>query len=128
MSHCILVVDDNEMNLKLTSRILSKLEHKVILARRADEAVEMAKTHSPNLILLDMAFPIIEAGLETLSRLRTLPETRNSRILAVSAQALPAHVESFLAGGCVGYIERPISIEAFLAEVQRYLRSSDVVR
>ncbi len=124
MRYSILVVDDNAMNLRLSQKILSKLEHKVIIARIADEAVEMAKAHGPNLILLDMSFPTVEGGLETLRRLRSLPETKDSQIVAISAQAMPAQVESFLAGGCIGYIQRPISIQAFLAEVQHHLRSN----
>jgi two-component system, cell cycle response regulator DivK len=120
MNPTILVVDDNEVNLKLAREILITRGYEVIGARRGDQGVEMARLHRPDLVLLDMHLPDID-GLEVLRRLRSLPETQSLPIVAMTAQAMSGARERFLAAGCDGYIAKPLSVHPFLAEVQRHL-------
>ena len=120
MSHSILVVDDNELNLKLAQQILTVDGYHVTSAARGEQAIEMACTHRPDLILLDIRLPDID-GLEVLRRLRSLPETKDVLIVAMTAQAMPDEIDRFVAAGCDGYIQKPISIQSFRAEVQRQL-------
>src|SRR3989442_9206641 len=120
MSHTILVVDDNEVNLKLAREILILRGYEVISAHRGEQAIELARQHRPDLVLLDMQLPDID-GLEVLRRLRTLPETWSLRIVAMTAQAMSGARERFLAAGCDGYIAKPLFLQPFLAEVQRHL-------
>ncbi len=120
MSHSILVVDDNELNLKLAQQILTVDGYQVTAAARGQQAIEMACTHRPDLILLDIRLPDID-GLEVLRRLRSLPETKDILIVAMTAQAMPDEIDRFVAAGCDGYIQKPISIQSFRAEVQRQL-------
>jgi len=120
MSHSILVVDDNELNLKLAQQILTVDGYQVTAAARGQQAIEMACTHRPDLILLDIRLPDID-GLEVLRRLRSLPETKDVLIVAMTAQAMPDEIDRFVAAGCDGYIQKPISIQSFRAEVQRQL-------
>jgi CheY-like chemotaxis protein len=120
MSHSILVVDDNELNLKLAQQILTVDGYRVTAAARGQQAIEMACTHRPDLILLDIRLPDID-GLEVLRRLRSLPETKDVLIVAMTAQAMPDEIDRFVAAGCDGYIQKPISIQSFRAEVQRQL-------
>jgi len=122
MSHSILVVDDNELNLKLAQQILTVDGYQVTAAVRGQQAIEMACTHQPDLILLDIRLPDID-GLEVLRRLRSLPETKDVLIVAMTAQAMPDEIDRFVAAGCDGYIQKPISIQSFRAEVQRQLSS-----
>ena len=84
------------------------------------QAVEMARTGRPSLILLDMRLPDID-GLEVLRRLRSMPETRDLPIVAMTAQGMAGDRERFLAAGCNGYIEKPISLQVFRAELERHL-------
>lgn len=120
MSHTILVVDDNEVNLKLAREILITRGYEVVGARRGEQAIEMARLHRPDLVLLDMQLPDID-GLEVLRRLRSLPETQSLRIVAMTAQAMTGARERFLAAGCDGYIAKPLFVQPFLAEVLRLL-------
>ncbi len=120
MSHSILVIDDNELNLKLAQKILTISGYEVIAAATGEQAIEMARTRRPDLILLDIRLPDID-GLEVLRRLRSLPETKDVPIVAMTAQAMPDEVERFVAAGCDGYIQKPISLQTFRAEVQRHL-------
>ncbi len=123
MSYSILVVDDNEMNLKLAQQILVASGYEVRAAARGEQAIEMASTRRPDLILLDIRLPDID-GLEVLRRLRGFPEIKNVPIVAMTAQAMPDEVERFVAAGCDGYIQKPISLQAFRAEVQRHLTTA----
>lgn len=120
MNHTILVVDDNEVNLKLAREILITRGYEVLGAHRGEQAIEMARLHRLDLMLLDMQLPDIN-GLEVLRRLRSLPETQSLRIVAMTAQAMSGDRERFLAAGCDGYIAKPLSVQTFLAEVQRHL-------
>ncbi len=120
MSHSVLVVDDNELNLKLARTILTASGYNVMAAARGEEAIAMARAHRPDLILLDIRLPDID-GLEVLRRLRDLPETKDVPVVAMTAQAMPEEVDSFMAAGCDGYIQKPISLQSFRAEVQRHL-------
>lgn len=120
MTAVILVVDDNAANLKLAREILTAQGHEVISAARGEQAVELARTRRPALILLDMRLPDID-GLEVLRRLRGLPETKDLPIVAMTAQAMTGDRERFLAAGCDGYISKPISLRTLYAEVERHL-------
>lgn len=120
MSRTILVVDDNEVNLKLAREILITRGYDVVSARRGEQAIEMAQLHRLDLMLLDMQLPDID-GLEVLRRLRSMPETQSLPIVAMTAQAMAGARERFLAAGCDGYIAKPLFVQPFLAEVLRHL-------
>lgn len=120
MSPVILVVDDNEANLKLAREILTAGGYDVISAVRGEQAVDVARAGRPAVILLDMRLPDID-GLEVLKRLRSLPETKDLPVVAMTAQAMTGDRERFLAAGCNGYISKPISIQTLYAEVKRHL-------
>ena len=120
MSRPILLVDDNEMNLKLAQTILVKAGYQVTAAASGAAALDLARRHAPALVLLDIRLPDID-GLEVLRRLREVPEMQGVPIVAMTAQALPDEVDRFMAAGCDGYIQKPISVDAFRAEVRRHL-------
>lgn len=123
MSHSILVIDDNELNLKLAEKILTLSGYEVVAAIRGEQGLEMARAHRPDLILLDIRLPDID-GFEVLRCLQSFPETKDIPILAMTAQAMPDEVDRFVTAGCHGYIQKPISITSFRAEVQRHLTAA----
>jgi two-component system, cell cycle response regulator DivK len=127
MSHSILVIDDNELNLKLAEKILTLSGYNVLVAISGEQGVDVARAHRPDLILLDIRLPDID-GLEVLRRLRSLPETRGIPVVAMTAQAMPAEVDRFAAAGFDGYVQKPISIASFRAEVQRHLSAATLDR
>lgn len=120
MSLVILVVDDNAANLKLAREMLAARGYGVITAERGEEAVTVARAQRPALVLLDMRLPDID-GLDVLKRLRSLPETKDLPVVAMTAQAMTGDRERFLAAGCNGYISKPVSFRALYAEVERHL-------
>jgi two-component system, cell cycle response regulator DivK len=120
MTVVILVVDDNAANLKLAREILTARGYEVISADRGAQAVEMARTRRPALVLLDMRLPDVD-GLEVLKRLRSLAETKDLPVVAMTAQAMTGDRERFLAAGCDGYVSKPISLRILYAEVERHL-------
>lgn len=120
MSSCILVVDDHELNLKLAREILSARGYEVVMAACGEEAVKVARERRPALVLLDMHLPDMD-GLEVLSRLRSLPETKDLPVIALTAQAMAGDRDRFLAAGCDGYIQKPISLRTFPQQVEQFL-------
>jgi two-component system cell cycle response regulator DivK len=120
MSAPILVVDDNEINLKLAQKVLTSSGYEVVVATRGEEAVEVARAVRPALVLLDIQLPDID-GLEVLRRLRSFPETKDLPIVAMTAQAMTGDRERFLAAGCDGYIQKPISLAILRAEVAHFI-------
>lgn len=123
MKTCILVVDDHELNLKLAREILTARGYVVVVAACGEEAVKVARDRPFALVLLDMQLPDID-GLEVLARLRSQPETKDLPIVALTAQAMAGDRERFLAAGCTGYIQKPISLRTFSQEVEQYLARS----
>lgn len=120
MTHSILVIDDNELNRRLAEKILILSGYEVRAAISGEQGLEMARASRPDLILLDIRLPDID-GLEVLRRLRDVPEMKQVPIIAMTAHAMPDEAVHFVASGCDGYIQKPISVQAFRDEVQRHL-------
>jgi two-component system, cell cycle response regulator DivK len=120
MTQSILVIDDNELNRRLAEKILSLSGYEVRAAVSGEQGLEMARVSRPDLILLDIRLPDMD-GLEVLRRLRDAPELKRVPIIAMTAHAMPDEAVHFVAAGCDGYIQKPISVQAFRDEVQRHL-------
>jgi CheY-like chemotaxis protein len=117
----ILVVEDNEQNLYLATFLLEKTGYEVITAGDGFEAVEKAKTESPDLILMDMQLPEMD-GFEATRRIKNIPEICHISIVAITSYAMVGDKEKALAAGCVGYIEKPFMPETFVSEIKKYLQ------
>ena len=115
----ILVVEDNEKNMKLFRDVLSATGYRTLEATTGGEAVEMATEHAPDLVLMDIQMPDID-GVETLRRLRSDERTASLRVLAVTAQAMQGDREHFLAAGFDGYLSKPVDVQELLGTVRRY--------
>jgi two-component system, cell cycle response regulator DivK len=120
MTHVILVVEDNERNLKLVRDVLEYVGYDVRVARTAEDGIALAVKEPPDLVLMDLQLPGID-GMEALRRLRENPRTADIPVVAVTAQAMKQDRERALEVGFNGYIEKPISIRAFPDQVRSFL-------
>ena len=125
MTHVILVVEDNERNLKLLRDVLDYAGFDVRVARTAEDGITLAASEPPDLVLMDLQLPGID-GMEALRRLRQSPRTAGIPVVAVTAQAMKQDRERALAAGFDGYVEKPISVRAFPDQVNRFLSGEEV--
>ena len=125
MTHVILIVEDNERNLKLLRDVLEYAGYDVRAARTAEDGITLAVSEPPDLVLMDLQLPGID-GLEALRRLRASPRTAGIPVVAVTAQAMKHDRERALEAGFDGYVEKPISVRAFLDQVRRFLPGEEV--
>jgi len=116
----ILVVEDNEKNMKLFRDVLGATGYLTIEARTGARAVELAAEHRPDLVLMDIQLPDMN-GVEVLSRLRAGELTAPIPVLALTAQAMHGDRERFLAAGFDGYLPKPVNILDFVDAVRRQL-------
>ena len=95
-------------------------------ARTGEEALEMARVHRPDLILMDLQMPGLD-GLEVTRRLKADPLTASLQVVALSASAGPGDREQAIAAGCSGYIAKPIRLSRFPSQIESYLAPGEVV-
>ncbi|MDZ7627312.1 MAG: response regulator [Parvularculaceae bacterium] len=116
----ILVVEDNELNMKLFNDLLEAHGYAVVQARTGAEALSAARRSRPDLILMDIQLPEI-SGLQVTQEILKDPELSAVPVIAVTAFAMKGDEERIRAGGCRDYISKPISVVSFLEKVKRYL-------
>ncbi len=116
----ILYVEDNADNRTLVRRILMAEGHTVIEAAGAKQALDILKTTTPALILMDINMPDID-GYTLTARLKAIPALEHTPIIAMTANALRGDRERSLDAGCDGYIQKPIDVDALPRQVQRFL-------
>ena len=116
----ILIVEDNEKNLKLVRDILQFKGYDTVEARTAAEGLRLARENHPALILMDIHLPDFD-GITALSKLRADALTREIPVLAVSASAMPDDQERIVASGFDDYLTKPIDIHRFIETVERFV-------
>lgn len=116
---CVLVVEDNERNMKLFRDVLHSTGHTPLEATSGEQALALAVESPPALVLMDIQLPGID-GVEALRRLRADERTVRIPVLALTAQAMQGDGERFLAAGFDGYISKPVDVAEFVATVRRY--------
>jgi two-component system cell cycle response regulator DivK len=115
----ILVVEDNERNMKLFCDLLQASGYRTLEATSGEQAVELALEHGPDLVLMDIQLPDID-GVEALDRLRADERAASLPVLALTAQAMEGDRERFLAAGFDGYLSKPVDIAEFVTTVRSY--------
>jgi CheY-like chemotaxis protein len=125
MKRKILVIEDNEQNLYLTTFILEQHGYEVIQAREGLEGTRLADEVAPDLILLDIQLPKMD-GYAVAKALRSNPALREVPIVAVTSYAMVGDRERVMAAGCSGYIEKPINPDTFVEQVEAHLPDADV--
>jgi len=116
----ILIVEDNEVDVRLLKDILETRGYNILQTRDGLEAIDLALANRPDLILMDIQLPEI-SGLEVTRRLRGDERSRQIPIVAVTAFAMGWHEREALDSGCDAYIAKPISIFGFLRTVESFL-------
>lgn len=120
MNPCILLIEDNDQNLYLTTFLLEKSGYTVVQARDGHEGITLAAQLHPILILLDIQLPAMD-GYAVAEALRSNPVLQTVPIVAVTSYAMVGDRERILAAGCTGYIEKPINPESFISEIEQHL-------
>ena len=120
MPKTVLIVEDNELNMKLFNDLLEAHGYATIQTKSGVEAVELARRHRPNLILMDIQLPEV-SGLEVTQWLKDDEELRAIPIIAITAFAMKGDEEKIRQGGCEAYLSKPISVAKFLETVRNYV-------
>jgi two-component system cell cycle response regulator DivK len=115
----ILVVEDNEKNMKLFRDVLGATGYTTIAAFSGEEALALAAEETPDLVLMDIQLPDID-GLEALRRLRADERTAAVPVLALTAQAMRGDRERFLEAGFDGYVSKPVNVVELIAIVRQH--------
>lgn len=113
-------VEDNADNRLLVRRLLSAYGYQVIEAESAAKARELLKTCQPDLILMDINMPDID-GYTLTNELKMMPKLMSVPIVAITANVMKGDRERTLSAGCDGYIEKPIDIDRFIEQVERFI-------
>ena len=120
MAKSVLIVEDNELNMKLFHDLLEAQGYDIYQTRDGNQAMGMAGEHMPDLILMDIQLPEV-SGLDVIKWLKADDALKHIPIIAVTAFAMKGDEEKFREGGCEAYIAKPISVSNFLATVDRFL-------
>ncbi|MBO0662645.1 response regulator [Jiella sp. MQZ9-1] len=120
MAKTVMIVEDNELNMKLFRDLLVAHGYDTVQTRNGLEAVELARAHRPDLILMDIQLPEI-SGLDVTRQLKDDPELHPIPIVAVTAFAMKGDEERIRQGGCEAYISKPISVNRFMEVIRSFL-------
>ena len=121
MAKAILVADDDPDILSIVSMSLETQGYSVFRATNGREAVDLAKTHHPDLVLMDMMMPIV-SGYEAVAEIKADPATHDITIVGLSAKAMATDMERATDVGIDGYITKPFRIAQVLTVVESYLQ------
>ncbi|MEK4033959.1 response regulator [Methylocystis sp. IM3] len=120
MKKTVLIVEDNELNMKLFNDLLEANGYATLRTKSGVEAIALARDHRPDLILMDIQLPEV-SGLEVTRWLKDDEELRAIPIIAVTAFAMKGDEEKIRQGGCEAYLSKPISVAKFLETVNSFL-------
>ena len=120
MPKSVMIVEDNELNMKLFNDLLEANGYRTIKTRNGLEALDLAREHRPDLILMDIQLPEV-SGLEVTKWLKEDDELHSIPVIAVTAFAMKGDEERIRQGGCEAYISKPISVSKFVETVKSYI-------
>jgi two-component system cell cycle response regulator DivK len=120
MPKTILIVEDNELNMKLFNDLLQAHGYNTLQTHDGREVMEMTRQQRPDLILMDIQLPEI-SGLEIAKMLKADDDLKSIPVVAVTAFAMRGDEQKIRNGGCDGYIAKPISVASFLQTVSKFL-------
>jgi len=120
MSKTVLIVEDNELNMKLFHDLLEAQGYDTLQTKDGREALQLAREHHPDLVLMDIQLPEV-SGLEVTKWIKEDENLRDIPVIAVTAFAMKGDEEKIRQGGCEAYIAKPISVSEFLETVQKFI-------
>lgn len=121
MPKTILIVEDNELNMKLFTDLLQAHGYKTVPTSEGAAVIGLMQEHKPDLVLMDIQLPEI-SGLDVTRMIKSDPELRTIPVIAVTAFAMKGDEEKIRQGGCDAYITKPISVATFISTIQQYLK------
>jgi two-component system, cell cycle response regulator DivK len=120
MPKTVMIVEDNELNMKLFHDLLEAHGYRTVSTRDGFKVPDLARKHRPDLILMDIQLPEV-SGLEVTNWLKEDPELQAIPVVAVTAFAMKGDEERIREGGCEAYLSKPISVPKFIETVRRFL-------
>lgn len=120
MAKKVMIVEDNELNMKLFHDLLDAYGYATLQTRHGMEALQLARQHRPDLIVMDIQLPEV-SGLEVTKWLKDDEELRHIPVVAVTAFAMKGDEERIRAGGCEAYISKPISVTGFIETIRQFI-------
>jgi len=116
----ILIIEDNDLNLELTSDLLAANGFLVYVAKSAEEGLEIARDVLPDLVLMDLGLPGMD-GLCATRQLKTNPATRHLKVVGSTAHAKKGDTEMAYKAGCEGYLPKPIDTRTLIETITRFV-------
>jgi two-component system, cell cycle response regulator DivK len=116
----VLIVEDNELNMKLFNDLLEAFGYQTVKTRDGRKAVDLAREHRPDLIIMDIQLPEI-SGLKVTQLLKADVDLAAIPVVAVTAFAMRGDEQRIRAGGCEAYLSKPISVASFMETVRRFI-------
>jgi two-component system, cell cycle response regulator DivK len=116
----VMIVEDNELNMKLFNDLLQAHGITTIQTRNGLDAINLAREHMPDLILMDIQLPEV-SGLEVTKWLKDDDKVKHIPVIAITAFAMKGDEERILEGGCEAYLSKPISVQKFLETVKKFV-------
>ena len=120
MDKTVLIVEDNELNMKLFGDLLEAHGYATLKTGNGIEAIELARANKPDLIIMDIQLPEV-SGLDVTKWLKEDEDLKSIPVIAVTAFAMKGDEERIRQGGCEAYLSKPISVAKFLETVRTYL-------
>jgi two-component system cell cycle response regulator DivK len=120
MSKKVLIVEDNELNMKLFNDLLEAHGYATVQTRNGLEALDLARAHRPDLILMDIQLPEV-SGLQVTQWIKEDASLRHIPVIAITAFAMKGDEEKIRQGGCEAYLSKPISVVKFLETVRNFI-------
>ncbi len=120
MTKTVLIVEDNELNMKLFNDLLQAHGINTIQTRNGLDAINLAQTHMPDAILMDIQLPEV-SGLEVTKWLKDDDKVKHIPVIAITAFAMKGDEERIREGGCEAYLSKPISVQKFLETVKKFV-------
>ena len=115
----ILLVEDNEMNKDMLSRRLIKKGYEIVFAMDGQEAIDMAQSETPDVILMDMGLPIKDR-LQATKEIKENSDTANIPVIALTANAMAEHRQEALDGGCDEYETKPVRLPSLIEKIEQF--------
>ncbi|MBA5724144.1 response regulator [Candidatus Liberibacter sp.] len=116
----VMIVEDNELNMKLFRDLIESSGYKTIQTRSGIEALDLARKYRPDLILMDIQLPEV-SGLEITKKLKEDDDLNGIPVIAVTAFAMKGDEERIRKGGCEAYVSKPISVPSFIETIKTYI-------
>jgi two-component system cell cycle response regulator DivK len=122
MKKKILIIEDNEQNMYMLTYLLQSEDYEVFQAYNGKTGILAAKENKPDIILLDIQLPEMD-GYTVAVKLKEDKELHSIPIIAVTSYAMPGDMEKAIASGAIGYIEKPINPDSFIAHMESFLET-----